>query len=307
MLRFDYLEARNLRQAISLLDRHGEEARLVAGSTDFLVRWRQGFWRPGCVVNIKGITSLQRITYSARNGLNLGALATVQAIESDPRIRRHYQALATGATSFAGVQVRNLATVGGNVCNASPAGDTLPALLAFDAQCTIAGPAGSRTLPLTEFFQGPGRTALSRGEVLTGLRLPPPQPRTGSLYIKHSPRGAMDIATVGVASALTLEDDGQTCKDARIALGAVGPVPFRASAAEAALKGRKVTAELLAEAASEARSQATPIDDVRGSATYRREMVEALTNRTLQYAFRMAAGERLSFEEQRRLAVQTAF
>lgn len=307
MLRFDYLEARNLRQAISLLQRHGEDARLVAGSTDFLVRWRQGFWRPSCVVNIKGISSLRRITYSARNGLNLGALATVQAIELDPRIRRHYEALASGATSFAGVQVRNLATVGGNVCNASPAGDTLPALLAFDAQCDIAGPEGARTLPLTEFFRGPGRTALSTGEVLTGLKLPPAQPRTGSLYIKHSPRGAMDIATVGVASVLTLEDDGRTCKDARIALGAVGPVPFRASAAEAVLKGKEVTDDLLAEAANEARNQATPIDDVRGSADYRKEMVEALTNRTLQYAFRMARGERLSFEEQRRLAVQTAF
>ena len=226
MLRFDYLEARNLRQAISLMQRHGEEARLVAGSTDFLVRWRQGFWRPGCVVNIKGISSLQRITYSPQNGLNLGALATVQAIESNPRIRRHYQALATGATSFAGVQVRNLATVGGNVCNASPAGDTLPSLLAFDAQCSISGPEGARTLPITEFFQGPGRTALSPGEVLTGLRLPPPQPRSGSLYIKHSPRGAMDIATVGVASVLTWKTTGKPARMPALPWAPWGPCPF---------------------------------------------------------------------------------
>ena len=307
MLRFDFLQARNLRHAIALLERHGEEARPVAGSTDFLVRWRQGFWRPACVVNLKGISGLGRITYSPQNGLRLGALATVQAIETNAQVRRRYQALATGATSFAGVQVRNLATVGGNVCNASPAGDTLPALLAFDAQCAITGPNGARSLPLTEFFQGPGRTALQPGELLTQLTLPPPPPRTGSLYIKHSPRGAMDIATVGVASVITLEEDGVTCQDARIALGAVGPVPFRAAEAENQLKGRELSPDALAQAAESARNAATPIDDVRGTAAYRKDMVEALTRRTLQHALRMAGGRRVPFEEQRRLAVQTAF
>ena len=279
----------------------------MAGSTDFLVRWRQGFWQPSCVINIKGISSLGRITYSSQNGLRLGALATVQAIETHPQIRRRYQALATGATSFAGVQVRNLATVGGNVCNASPAGDTLPALLAFDAQCTVAGPEGTRTLPLTEFFRGPGRTALNGNEVLTHLTLPPPLPRTGSLYIKHSPRGAMDIATVGVASVVSLEEDGQTCREVHIALGAVGPIPFRATEAENLLKGKAISPDTIAEAAETARNAATPIDDVRGTASYRRDMVEALTKRTLQYAAQMAAGHPMTFEEQRRLAVQTAF
>ncbi|MCY4366550.1 MAG: xanthine dehydrogenase family protein subunit M [Chloroflexi bacterium] len=307
MLRFDFLEARNLRHAISLLERHGDESRVVAGSTDFLARWRQGFWRPAAVVNLKGIANLGRISYSPQNGLRLGALATVQSIESNAQVRRRYQALATGATSFAGVQVRNLATIGGNVCNASPAGDTLPALLAFDAQCTIAGPEGSRTLPLTELFLGPGRTALKQGEVLTQLTLPAPLPRTGSLYIKHSPRGAMDIATVGVASVVTLEEDGRTCRDARIALGAVGPTPFRATDAENLLKGQELTAGLLAQAAEAAEAAATPIDDVRGTAGYRKAMVEALTRRTLQYSLQMASGRAMPFEEQRRLAVQTAF
>ena len=307
MVRFDFLEARNIRHAISLLERHGEDARPIAGSTDFLVRWRQGFWRPSHVVNIKGISSLSRVTFSSRNGLRLGALATVQAIESHAEVRRRYHALAAGATSLAGVQVRNLATVGGNVCNASPAGDTLPALLAFNAQCTITGSTGNRTLPLTEFFKGPGRTALQPGEVLTELTLPRPLPNTGSLYIKHSPRGAMDIATVGVASVISLEEDRRTCRDACIALGAVGPAPFRAVAAEDFLKGKVLTAELLSEAASIAQSVATPIDDVRGTATYRKAMVEALTRRTLQYALQTAGGRAMPFEELRRLAVQTAF
>ena len=307
MLRFDFLEARNLRHAITLLERHGDESRVVAGSTDFLVRWRQGFWRPAAVVNLKGIASLGRIAFSPQNGLRLGALATVQSVESNAQIRRRYQALATGATSFAGVQVRNLATIGGNVCNASPAGDTLPALLAFDAQCAIAGPEGTRTLPLNEFFLGPGRTALNQGEVLTQLTLPAPMPMTGSLYIKHSPRGAMDIATVGVASVVALEEDGRTCRDARIALGAVGPTPFRATEAEKLLKGQLLTPGLLGQAAQAAEAAATPIDDVRGTAGYRRAMVEALTARTLQHALQMASGRPLTFEEQRRLAVQTAF
>ena len=155
MARFDYLEPHTLRQALSMLQQHGDQARIVAGCTDFLIRWRTGFWNPQYVVNLQHVPGLNRISYSARNGLRLGALATIQQIEQHPAIRQRYPALATGATSFAGVQVRNLATVGGNVCNASPAGDTLPALLALDAQCKIAGPGGERWLPLDQFFQGP--------------------------------------------------------------------------------------------------------------------------------------------------------
>ena len=148
MARFEYLEARTLRQAISLLERHGDEARLVAGSTDFLVRWRQGVWQPKYVVNVGNIASLGRISYSHRSGLRLGALARVGDLVDHPQVRGNYPALSAAAASFAGVQVRNLATVGGNVCNASPAGDTLPALLAFDAQCKISGPDGDRSLSL---------------------------------------------------------------------------------------------------------------------------------------------------------------
>ena len=314
MARFDYLEASSIRQAVSLLQRYGDDAtggakaaRIVAGSTDFLIRWRQGAWQPRHVISIKSIPGLDRIRYSPRNGLRLGTLATVQAIETHPEVRRRYAALATGATSFAGVQVRNLATVGGNICNASPAGDILPALLAFEAQCKIVGPDGERAAPLTELFRGPGSTTLGLGEILTEVTLPPPLPNSGSLYIKHSPRGAMDIATVGVASVISLESDGRTCRDARIALGAVAPTPIRAHAAEELLRGEMVTPELLREAALEAQKLASPIDDVRGSAGYRKIIVEALAHRTLERAFEMACRVPISYEEQRRLAVQTAF
>ena len=307
MARFDYLEPHTLKQAISLLQRYGDQARIVAGSTDFLVRWRQGSWRPQYVVNIQHIPGLNRISYSPRNGLRLGALVTVQTLETHPVVREKYPALATGATSFAGVQVRNLATVGGNICNASPAGDTLPALLAFDAQCRIVGPDGERWVSLDQFFVGPGRTALQPGEILTELQLPPPLPNSGSLYIKHSPRGAMDIAAIGVASAVSLEDGGRVCRDVKIALGAVAPTPIRAYSAEDMLRGQTITPGLIEAAAQEAQNRATPIDDVRATAMYRQTIVGVLAQRTLERAVDMARAAPLPFEMQRRLAIQTAF
>jgi aerobic carbon-monoxide dehydrogenase medium subunit len=307
MARFDYLEPHTLRQAISLLQRYGEQARIVAGSTDFLVRWRQGAWRPQYVVNIQHIPGLNRISYSPRNGLRLGALVTVQVLETHPVVREKYPALATGATSFAGVQVRNLATVGGNICNASPAGDTLPALLVFDTQCRVVGPAGERWISLDQFFVGPGRTVLQTGEILAELQVPPPLPNSGSLYIKHSPRGAMDIAAIGVASVVSLQNGGRVCRDVKIALGAVAPTPVRAYSAEDMLRGQTITPELIEVAAQEAQNQATPIDDVRATAVYRKTMVGVLAQRTLERAVDMAQAAPLPFEMQRRLAIQTAF
>ena len=304
MRRFEYLEARTLRQAIGMLQRHGPQARIVAASTDFLVRWRAGFWHPEYVVNIQHIPRLDRVAFSRRNGLRLGALVTIQTLEQHPAIRRHYPALAAAAFSFAGVQVRNLATVGGNICNASPSGDTIPALLAYDATCRIAGPDGQREVPLDQLFTGPGQTVLGHQEVLTEISLPSPAPNTGALYIKHSPRGAMDIATVGVASAVTVDRSG-VCTDAKIALGAVAPTPLRARSAEDALRGKKLDDELLLAATDQAMAQATPIDDVRGTAQYRREMVGVLTRRTLERAVADAKGA-LPYDDQRRLAIQAA-
>ena len=306
MRRFEYLEAHTLRQATGMLQRHGRHARIVAGSTDFLVRWRAGFWHPDYVVNIQHIPGMARVAYGPRNGLRLGALATIQTLEQHPAIRQHYPALAAAAASFAGVQVRNLATVGGNICNASPSGDTLPALMAYNAECTLAGPEGQRVVPLDRLFTGPGQTVLAQDEILTEIRLPPSARGTGSLYIKHSPRGAMDIATVGVASLVTVDQHTGQCLDARIALGAVAPTPLRAYSAEDSLKGRPLDAESLREAANEAMAQATPIDDVRGTARYRLEMVGVLTRRTLEHAATAATVAPLAYEDHRRYAIQTA-
>ena len=307
MKRFEYLEAKTLRQAIALLQRHGENARIVAGSTDFLVRWRAGVWNPDYVINIQRVAGLGRITYSTRNGLRMGALVTIRTLEQHPAVRRRYPALAAAAASFAGVQVRNLATVGGNVCNASPSGDTIPALLVFGAECRVVGPGGERWVALDKFFTGPGQTVLQTGELLAEVRVPPPAANTGSHYIKHSPRGAMDIATVGVASLVSLDGRRGPCTEARIALGAVAPTPVRAYSAEDILRGQEISHELIQSAANAAQDGVRPIDDIRGTAAHRKEMVGVLTRRTLEQALDSAAKGPMTFEEQRRLTVQAAF
>jgi aerobic carbon-monoxide dehydrogenase medium subunit len=306
MNRFEYLEARTLPEAIALLGQD-EGTRIVAGATDFLVRWRQGLWKPRYVLNIQRIPGLDGVSYSPATGLSLGTLVTIRTLELHPLIREHYPGLSQAATTFAGVQIRNLATVGGNICNASPAGDTLPALIAYGAECRLIGPEGERLMPLESFLLAPGRTALRPAELLLELRLPPQPPHTGALYIKHSPRSAMDISAVGVASAITVEGRDGVCQEVRIALGAAAPTVLRARSAEALLRGQRIDAALIQQAARAAMEEARPIADIRGTARHRLAIVEALTGRTLRSALQMAHGTRLPFRTQRALAVEAMF
>jgi carbon-monoxide dehydrogenase medium subunit len=304
MNRFEYREARTIDEAVEMLSQD-DGGRMVAGATDVLIRWRQGAWTPRYVLNIKRIPGLDEVHYNPAEGLRLGALVKIRTLEQHPLIRQHYPALTQAAAAFAGVQIRNLATLGGNVCNASPAGDTLPALLAYGASCHLAGPGGTRVVPLAEFVQGPSQTTLRPAELLVELRLPPPLPRTGALYIKHSPRSTMDIATIGVASVVSLADE--VCQQVRIVLGAVAPTVIRAPEAEALLTGHAPDTERLQQAAQAAMAAASPIDDIRGTAAHRRAIVMPLVQRTLHYAVQMAQGADLSFETQRSLAVQAVF
>jgi carbon-monoxide dehydrogenase medium subunit len=304
MNRFEYREARTIDEAVEMLSQD-DGGRMVAGATDVLIRWRQGAWKPRYVLNIKRIPGLDEVHYNPAEGLRLGALVKIRTLEQHPLIRQHYPALTQAATAFAGVQIRNLATLGGNVCNASPAGDTLPALLAYGASCHLAGPGGTRVVPLAEFVQGPSQTTLRPAELLVELRLPSPLPRTGALYMKHSPRSTMDIATIGVASVVSLADE--VCQQVRIVLGAVAPTVIRAPGAEALLTGHTPDAERLQQAAQAAMAAASPIDDIRGTAAHRRAIVRPLVQRTLHYAVQMAQGADLSFETQRGLAVQAVF
>jgi len=306
MARFDYLEPHSLDEALEMLEKHGARSRLVAGSTDFLVRWRTRSWQPEIVVCMQHVPGLDGLSFNDDDGLTIGAMVTVQEIEQDAVVRTRYPALAAGAAAFAGVQVRNLATVVGNVCNASPAGDTLPALLAYDAQCRIVGSNGERWLPLTEVFVGPGQTSVEAGEIITEIRLPTPPPNTGGLYIKHSPRGAMDISAVGAASVVSMGPDG-TCASVRIALRAVAPPPMRAFGAEGRLVGQVPTDASIADSARLAAQASRPIADVRSGAEYRREIAQVLAERTLYHAASTALGGVPDFGDIRRLAVQTAW
>lgn len=306
MNRFEYLEAGTLPEAIALLGQH-EATRIVAGATDVLVRWRQGLSKPLYVLNIKRIPGLDRVSYSPEAGLSLGSLVAIRTLELHPLIRENYPALTQAATTFAGVQIRNLATVGGNVCNASPAGDTLPALVAYGAECRLVGPTGERLVPLERFFLGPGRTVLQPAELLAELRLPPQPPNTGALYIKHSPRSAMDIAMVGVAAVVSLDGKDGVCRDVKIALGAVAPTVMRARSAEALLGGERIDAERIQQTAQAAMEDSRPIDDIRGTAQHRKAIVASLVTRTLHYAMQMAQGTSFPFRTQRALAVEASF
>ncbi len=282
MRRFEYHEPRTLDEAIALLVRLGAEASVLAGGTDLLVEIKEHLRWPRHVVNVKKIPGLAALEYDERDGLRFGALVTARAIETSPVVREKYPGLAQAARELGSIQVRHRATVVGNICRASPSADTLPPLIADDASVRIQGPSGGRTVAIGDFLAGPGKTVLAPGELVSAVVVPPPAPRTGKHYIKHGRRKAMELATVGVAVALTLE--GEACREIRIALGAVAPTPIRARAAEDALRGRPLDGGAIAAAARTAMGECRPISNVRASAAYRREMVGVLTARAIERA-----------------------
>ncbi|MGH8740792.1 MAG: FAD binding domain-containing protein [Burkholderiales bacterium] len=226
---------------------------------------------------MKKIPGIGRLSFDAREGLRIGALVTAREVEISPVILEKYLSLAQAARELGSIQVRNRATIVGNVCRASPSADTLPPLIADAAEVTLHGRNGERRLPLEDFFSGPGKTVLAPDELVTELRLPPPAPRTGKVYIKHGRRKAMELATVGVAVSLSRDD-------VRIVLGAVAPTPIRARRAEQILRGKRIDATMIERAAQAAADEARPISNVRASAEYRREMVGVLVRRALRQA-----------------------
>ncbi|MGH8785685.1 MAG: FAD binding domain-containing protein [Cupriavidus necator] len=283
---FEYSEPATLDEAVALLRTCSGQASLVAGGTDLMVQMKEHIRQPDRVINIKKIPGMDDFSYDERTGLTLGALVTTRAVETSPVTQEHYASLCRAATDFASIQVRNRATVAGNVCRASPSADTLPPLMADDAILQIYGPAGRRSVAVADFCTGPGKTALGADEIVTHITIPPPPPCTGKVYIKHGRRAQMELATVGVAVSLTL--DGGTCREVGIVLAAVAPTPLRAKAAQALLRNKPITTALIAAAAQAASDEARPIDDVRGSAEYRRQMVKVLTRRAIEQAIEEA-------------------
>jgi carbon-monoxide dehydrogenase medium subunit len=278
MNRFDYLEPRTLDEAIALLSRHGPGLNVLAGGTDLLVEIKEQIRAPGHVMSLRRLPGLDRVAFDEKAGLRIGALVTTRDLELHPVLQKHYPSLVQALRELGSIQVRNRATLAGNICRASPSADTLPPLIADGASITMVG-SSKRTMLLEDFFTGPGKTRLKPDELVTEILVPPPPPRTGKHYIKHGRRKAMELATVGVAVCLTLD------KGVRICLGAVAPTPIRARKAEEIfLKTGSPD-----EAAEAAMLESRPISNVRGSAAYRKEMVRVLTRRALEEALRRAA------------------
>lgn len=275
---FDHYTPTTLTQALEMLARWGDQAHVIAGGTDLLLKLKTGALVPTAVVNIKRLPELKGIQYDPPTGLRLGALTTLRELNRSPVVQTHYPCLAQAAAWMASEQVRSFATVGGNLCNAAPSADLAPPLMALDAVVCLVGPGGKRHLPLDAFFSGPGRSALQAGELLQEINIPPPVGHT--VYLKQAARAYMDIAVVGVAASVQTVNG--RCRQARIVLGAVAPIPLRARRAEAALAERPFTPTHIAQAAGIAAEECSPIDDVRSSAWYRRAMVQVLTRRTLE-------------------------
>ena len=264
------------------------DVKLLAGGTDLLPQMKNGVVTARRVVDLSALPELKLIERTADGGLRVGAAATARSIELANETHDGFRALAESAGVVGSLQIRNLATLGGNLANAAPSADMAPPLLALDAVLVIVGPRGQRRVPVAEFFLGVRKTQLAPDELLVEVQIPAPGPGSGGTYVRHTPRRELDIAVVGVASQLTISNG--VCTRARIALAAVAPVPLRATQAEAKLEGETITPALIEEAAQLAVEAATPISDQRGSAEFRRHLVRVLTRRTLTTAFQRAAG-----------------
>jgi carbon-monoxide dehydrogenase medium subunit len=284
MKAFDYDAPTTLAEAVSLLAERGDRARALAGGSDIIVQVREGRRDLDLLVDVKHVPELNELAYDRELGLRFGAAVPCWRLCEGPGLASAYPGLIEAVGLIGGTQIQSRASVGGNLCNASPAADTIPALIAAEATCMIAGPEGQRELPVEEFCTAPGRTALRRGELLVSLRLPPPRPHSGTAYLRFIPRNEMDIAVVGVGVSLALNDSRTTCVAARVALAAVAPTPLLVPEAGAALVGRPPLPDDIERAAGLARAAARPISDMRGDAEYRRHLVGVLTRRALNVA-----------------------
>ena len=285
MRRFDYSAPTGLAEASRVLA-ETPDSRPLAGGTDLLIQMKER-GRP-----VRHLVSLRRIgelaALSADGQLDVGAMVTCGELAWSAAVKKAWPIVVDGADLVGSVQIRNKATVGGNMCNGAPSADVAPSLIALDATAQIVGPNGTRTVPLAEFFRGPGQTVLGPGELLTRIVAPRPPAGSGGAYLRHVPRREMDIAVVGVAVHLQLDRDGRTVRDARVVLGAVAPTPMRSPSAERALVSSQIGEDVLVRAGEGAAADARPITDVRSSAEYRRELLKVYTRRVGQIAYQRA-------------------
>ncbi|MCJ7783186.1 MAG: xanthine dehydrogenase family protein subunit M [Desulfobacterales bacterium] len=286
MQSFDYQKVYSLQEALDAASASKGASAFLAGGTDLLVQIKEGRKQPQRVIDVKGVHEMAGLTLSG-DELSIGALTCIRTLETSLSISEKVPLLAQAAAKLGSVQVRHRATIGGNLCNASPSADTASALLALDAQVEIYGKTGTRVIDLDKFLLGPGATVLGDGEILTRLKIPLTRKRRGSVYYKLSTRKAMDLAFVGVAVLLEL-GGGDRISKARIALAAVDPTPIRVPSVEKQLEGIRLSHEAARESAELAARSCEPISDLRASAEYRREMVKELCQQGLLAAYRQA-------------------
>ncbi|HEX6172688.1 MAG TPA: xanthine dehydrogenase family protein subunit M [Candidatus Binatia bacterium] len=281
MIRFDYLEPATLSEAFSLLEQHGDNARVIAGGTSLIIWMRQRLLMPKVVIGLGRIPDFDTITFDPQEGLRIGAGARHRDIELSPAVKQHYPLLQETFRKVAQPRIRNMGTIGGNLAGGDPLTDPGASLIALDAELTLASSNGNRTVSLEDFFVDYYQTALEPGELLTEIRVPPPQ-RPGWSHIKFTPRSVEDFATVGVA--VTLRVTAGSCEDVRLALNSVASTIVRAKRAEDVLRGHRLTDNLLREAGEVAASEVDPMDDNRGSADYKRDLVKVLVRRAAEQA-----------------------
>ena len=277
-----YFAPRTMEEACALLAKYKEQAKVIAGGTDLLVQIKHGEILPKYIINIRGIPKQDYIVYDDKVGLSIGALATIHSIEASSLIQEKFNILAQAASKLGTGQIRNQATIAGNLCNASPSAELAPALIVLGAKVGILRASRERTVLIEDFFTGPGQTVLKPDEILAEIQVPNLLPRSGGVYVKHTIRKAMDLAIVGVGVMVTM--DGNILSNVRIALGAVAPAPIRARKAEGILIGRRLEDDLLGKAALIASEESSPISDVRSSADYRKKMVKVLVARAIKQA-----------------------
>jgi len=301
MKRFDYLRPKTIDETLSLLSQHGKKAALIAGGTDVIVMIKQKTMAPDVLISLQGIPGLDQIQYDGK--LRMGPMVTHRTLEKSEIIRKEFSALTDAVDVLGSVQIRNVATIGGNICTAAPSADTVAPLLVLGAQLKLKSAKSERTIPIDQFFTGPGETVLQQGEILMEISIPKPLPNTGSAYWKHQRRQALDLPILGVAVLISLdkatvtcsdilcttspistflhslEGDEVVCKEIRIALGVAAPTPMRAIKAEKLLRDQRISDELLEEVAETASKEAQPRDTIRGEAWYRREMIKVLVKR----------------------------
>lgn len=273
---------KTLSEALSLLRKHKGAAKALAGGTDLLPKMKRRELAPKYLIDLKGIANLNFIKYEKQKGLRIGAGTTLNEILESSVISKRYPILTEAVSQMASTQIRNIGTIGGNLCNAVPSADTAPPLIALGAGLKLVGPKKTRAVLVEDFFKGPDKTVLDPVELVAEVQIPPARSSEFGTYLKHTIRAEMDLAVVGVAAYLALDSKKHICKDVKIVLGAVAPIPMRAKKAEAVLIGKTLDDDLIESAAKIASEEAKPIDDIRSTAEYRKEMVKVLTKQAIK-------------------------